>query len=110
MDRRSFFRLLAGAIASPVVAPVLRVLPAPLRTRVGAWAVATIEGGVVTSVTITSPGCGYSCPPVVMRGPNYELLREITRQAFVNNLRQKEESDGDAGSVRSGREGVGGVD
>jgi hypothetical protein len=64
MDRRSFFRALAGAAALPIVAK----LPGPARRaieRVGAYARIRIEGGIIAGVTITSSGVGYTTPPVV---------------------------------------------
>lgn len=64
MDRRLFFKALAGAAALPILAK----LPAPIaRTaeRVGAWATVQIRGGAITSISIISAGHGYTSPPTV---------------------------------------------
>jgi hypothetical protein len=58
MDRRSFFRVLAGAAALPLVAK----LPMPAKRvieRVGAYARLRIEAGAITAITVTSAGAGY---------------------------------------------------
>lgn len=58
IDRRSFFRGLAALAAVPLLAKV------PVIQRVGAWAEVKITDGVITSVTITNAGSGYTSPPL----------------------------------------------
>jgi hypothetical protein len=68
MDRRLFFRLVAGVAALPIVAR----LPLPLRRpleRAGAWAEVFIKDGQITAITIMSPGYN-SAPFVVITPPN----------------------------------------
>jgi hypothetical protein len=56
MNRRIFFRFLAGAAAIPLIAKL------PPVARVGAWAEVKIRAGAITSITITNAGSGYIAP------------------------------------------------
>lgn len=68
LNRRRFFSFAAGVLAAPVVARAIERLPdisaATQVKRIGAWATATVRGGVITSITVTNVGSGYSAPPV----------------------------------------------
>jgi gentisate 1,2-dioxygenase len=58
MDRRSFFKVLVGGAALPIVAK----LPIPAKRlveRAGAWASIRVESGSITAVTITEGGSRY---------------------------------------------------
>jgi hypothetical protein len=37
----------------------------------GATAIATVEGGIVTAVTVTAPGSGYTTAPITISAPTY---------------------------------------
>ena len=68
MDRRSFFKMLAGAAALPIVAK----LPGPAKAvveRVGALATVRIKAGEIISVVITSGGSGYTSVPLFTLPP-----------------------------------------
>jgi hypothetical protein len=83
MDRRSFFRLIAGAASLPVLAR----LPAPARRvveRVGAWATVRVDMGAVTSISIVNGGSGYTHPSVLIFDPT-KKAEDIFR-AVESNL------------------------
>jgi hypothetical protein len=64
MNRRSFFKILAGAAALPIVAK----LPLPAQRaieRVGAWATIRVEAGAITSITITDGRSRYCTGDVI---------------------------------------------
>lgn len=66
IGRRKFFGVLAAVAASPILAKL--PIPAPVARsvkRMGAWAEVKMSGGMITAITITNGGFGYSQAPTV---------------------------------------------